>query len=382
VDDSGHVRWQTPLQTPSSPPSTQAGPVTDGTLAYFTQDGTVFAIQVATGRLVWQWHGGSGVSGMWPAAGLLTVLADQTGPHPVLAGLDTATGQVRWSEPMPGVLGTPLPTTGNGLVLANTGHSLQTVNLSDGRQRWSVPSATDPAGFGAVSGLVLGTTGGTLTAYDEHTGRKRWRLAGLPAQASMRVDSGLALVGAAGYGAGIPTALTAVDPATGKVRWRFDQGSMATVLAAGPQGIAVATSSPQGALYLLDPVSGQARWHANTAVLPDVTPALLPQDVISVEAGVNVRLVDRAAGNGSVRWQVNLGTRPAGKQPVLTIGSHAVVQTEGPASTAPLLAYDLRSGAATWTAPMPTTVPLPPTMSGTTLLVQPSGLATACAATG
>jgi outer membrane protein assembly factor BamB len=387
VEAGGRIRWRTPLATRGNTITVNLPAIADGPTAYFAQDDTVYAIATDTGRPSWQWTRGSSVSGMWLWQGTLVVLVDQTGPHPLLAGLNTADGAVRWSAPMPGVLGVPTPTVDGGLALLHTDQTLEVVDLADGHRRWSTGGVTAPS-VGAVDGLVVAGQAGTLSGFDDRTGRRAWRAAGLPAVPIVRVAAGVVLVTSAMQGGSNSTALTAVNPATGRTLWRLDQGGPLTVLTAAAQGILVASYTPRRALFLLDPVTGKPRWQVDTAIYIGTTPALLAQDVISIEGGVhgypNVQLVDRTTRSGTVRWQVDLGTRPAGAQKVITVGPHAIVQTVGNqvGTQAPLLAYDLTTGTAAWQTAMPTFVQVPPTVDGTLLLVQPADPPTAHAVTG
>jgi outer membrane protein assembly factor BamB len=128
--------------------------------------------------------------------------------------------------------------------------------------------------------------GGRLTGYDASTGQVRWRLFGLPGQTLVQALAGLALVTSNGTGHSTTTTLVAVDPASGRVGWRFDPRSAVAVLADGPSGLAAATYVPARRLYLLDPRTGWPRWQAATAVAPDTVPLVTASSAMAVEGGV------------------------------------------------------------------------------------------------
>src|SRR5262249_26433193 len=162
------------------------------------------------------------------------------------------------------------------------------------------------------------------------------------------------------------TALVAVDPATGRIRWRFDPGSPVTVLADGSAGLAVATYVPARRLYLLSPRTGRPLWRAPTPPGPRTGPPVAAAPVRAVAGGVAgylaVRLVSRDAATGKQLWARTLAAIPAGPQPVLRMGGQAIVQTGAtrPGRPAPLLSYDLATGRPGWRAAMPTFVQTPP----------------------
>lgn len=196
------------------------------------------------------------------------------------------------------------------------------------------------------------------------------------------------LVTSNGTGRYTSTALVAVDPATGRVEWRFDPRAAVTVLADGPAGLAVGTYVPARRLYLLDPRTGRPVWRAATAVALDTVPLVTATQVVGVEGGVagypTVRLVSRDAATGKQLWARTLATMPAGPQPVLLLAGQAIVQTDAAQAhrAAPLLSYDLATGRPAWRASMPTFVQAPPVPAAGRLLIQPADPGYACASTG
>ena len=281
VTRTGHTAWETPLETRGTMPSPVVQPVVAGPVAVLAQDGIVHGIRLADGHPLWSWPGGQSVYGLWRWGGLVAVLTDQVSNHARLTGLDAATGAVRWSLRLParGLLGGQALTADGGLAMAVTGQGLQVVNLADGRVRWQRRIAASPA-LTAAGGLVIYGLNGHLTGYDARTGRPRWVIApGMSPDPAFQLLGGLLLVTSNAAGPSIPNTVTAVVPATGRVAWRFhpftpatDPGAQASVLSAGPGGLAVATYDPRR-LYLLDLRTGRPRWHADTFVTQGIAPA-------------------------------------------------------------------------------------------------------------
>ena len=398
VSVNGHVRWQVPLPTFGTDPQTETSPVTAGNIALFAQDGVVHALQLADGHQLWSWAGnqssqgnqasqdGDGVYGLWPWHGTVAILTDQVSTHARLTGLDAATGRVVWTVRLPknGLYGNLAATADGGLAMVGTNGKLQTVDIGTGQTRWTQPTAA-PRGPVAIGGTVITGAGGRLTGYDDRSGQVRWTRSGVPEDPVLQILAGLVLVTSGTQGPSDPTALTAVNPATGQLAWRFDPGTAVTVLSAGPADLAVTTYADR-ALYLIDLATGRVRWHATTFIAQDSVPLVTATDVISLEGGAvdypTSRIADRNAADGTVRWRRALSTQAFGPQPVLAIGSQAVVQTSSamPGRPAPLLAFQAASGQLAWRVEMPTLVQNPPLLLPGSLLIQAADPGYACPA--
>jgi outer membrane protein assembly factor BamB len=385
VTAAGKIGWTARL-TPDNQntDNDNVEPVVAGADAYFAQAGSVRAIDRANGRSSWSWNGGQTVYGMWVWHGLVAVLTDQVSDHARLSGLDEGTGAVRWQLSIrgSGVLGTPQVTTDGGLAWMRTNGDLQVVDLADGRIRWSLSEGRQAIPI-TSNGIVLTGRNGVLTAWNDETGRRQWTLPGFPLQQSDEVVDHLVLVTSSVVQPSLTTALTAVDPRTGRIVWHFDPGTALAVLSAGPAGVAVATYVPDRRLYLLDPQNGIVQWQANTAVTLDTIPMVLSHDVISIEGGVEgypgINLVDRGASNGQAKWSVRLQGSPTGKQPVLRSGSLVVVEASGANGSASLFAFDMATGALTWRSSMPEFVQIAPVVAERGFLVQAATVGYGCA---
>jgi outer membrane protein assembly factor BamB len=385
VTTAGRITWKTPLPTRNLGFSSTVQPLVVGSVAVFAQDGIVHGLDLGDGHPLWSRTGGQDVYGMWRWGGLVVVLTDQVSTHSRLTGLDAATGAVRWSLRLPagGLLGGQAATADGGLAMVTTAGVLQVVNLADGTIRWRRTVGASPA-LTTASQLVIFGVNGRLTGYDDRTGQPRWTTGGLPSQPTVQLAVGLVLVTSNTQGPGITTALTAVRPATGRIAWRFDPGETLTVLSAGPAGLTVAAYVFNRRLYLLDPRTGRPRWQAATFAAQGIIPLVTRTDVLTVEGQSTIRLVDRAATDGQVRWQDTLTAPPVGQQQVLAAGPLAVLQgaPATPGHPAPLLAFQLASGRPAWRVDMPTFVVTQPVLTPGHILVQPADLMSACAAAG
>ncbi|MGW4102899.1 serine/threonine-protein kinase [Streptomyces sp. NPDC004976] len=273
--------------------------------------GAVFAIDPADGRTLWR-HDVAGTTRSEPPAvsgGLVHPSLDVLGDG--LEALDPVTGEPVWQEDMPAYDG--VRAVGDMLLLTRSDGTVTGVDSASGEIRWShrIPGQTVPY-FTSLAGEA-GESGrpGEPSAY-----------ATSPA------------------GDGIGTRVTAVDPATGDVRWDAElEGSLTPV------------GAVDGSVYLLvdGAVHGDAyavvRFTPGTGAVDRVT---LPVPVAQAESGVHgdtvylmgaggsLVAVDMAAGKQ--RWRLETGVS-RGSVPV-SDGRHVYV-------TAPdgrLLGVDAREG--------------------------------------
>jgi outer membrane protein assembly factor BamB len=390
VSRTGRILWRTPLKTRGNPLSSAVTPVPVGPVAVFAQDGIVHGIRLAGGRVLWSWPGGQDVYGLWRWGGLVAVLTDQVSDHSRLTGLDAATGAVRWSLRLParGLLGGQALTADGGLAMVVPGQGIQVVNLADGRVRWRRQLPTSPA-LTAAGHLVIYGPNGHLAGYDARTGGLRWAVTpGVSRDPAFQLAGGLLLVTSTTAGPSVPKTLTAVVPATGRVAWRFDPRTpaahpeaQASVLAAGPAGLAVATYDPRR-LYLLDWHTGRPRWHADTYVSQGNVPLVTSTSVVLPEGLDHVTLVARDAASGRVRWRDSLPASSGDYRPVLAAGPLAILPGDPrtPGATAPLRAYQAAGGRLAWQASLPTFVQSPLVLVPGGILVQPADPGYGCAA--
>jgi len=384
VSGTGKVRWQTPLPVRGNTVGSAIAPVIAGPVAVLAQDGTVYGVRLADGRRLWEWPGGQLVYGMWRSGRVVVVLTDQVSDHARLTALATATGAVRWTLRLPGqgLYGSQAATADGGLAMTREDGTLQVVNLADGAVRWARRTGTTPVPA-VAGGLVMAGVNGTVAAFDARTGAPRWVVRGVPGQPSLLAAGGLVLVTSAAQGPGLPTAVTAIAPPAGRVAWRFDPGSPVTVLAAGPAGLAAATYAAHPGLYLLNPATGRPRWHVNATAGLGQPPVVTGTDVIVIEGTSQLRLTDRDAADGRVRWQRPLGLVEAIglvlAQPALAV---TLTNPGRPAQPSYLAAYRVAGGGPAWRVAMPAYVPGPPSVlpGGAGLLVQPADPGQACEA--
>jgi outer membrane protein assembly factor BamB len=405
---AGQLRWRVPLPTDPDQQGIAVQPLALGATAVFAENDAVYGLSAADGRRLWRWAGGQLIYGLWPWQGTVVVLSGQVSNDARLVGVDAATGAVKWALPLPrqGLYGSQALTGDGGLAMLTPDGSLEVADLATGRLRWShqpggpapAPQPTpEPAAQQegaappvAVGSVVAGAVSGRADGYDSRTGARLWTVTGLPQVLSLTAAAGLILVTNADFGSSLPTEVTALDPATGRVAWRINGGPPPSVVASGPAGILLSADSPDW-VALLDPATGKVRWRVpaflSQASQPGLPPgaAVTARDTFAAEGqpggtGSGSRLVARSASTGSVRWAVPLpASDPDGAAPFIA-GSQVLVVTNPPAGgSATLKALDQATGHLAWQARMPTTMWVQPAAAGPGLLAQPTDASYVCA---
>src|SRR4051812_4024635 len=385
VGSDGTLRWQVPLPVARDSGNESLPPLVVNGLAVSAVDGGLTAVGLSDGHRVWHWRGGDSIYGMWSAGDRVVVLTDQVSTHARLSALDAATGDAVWRVPIPGsgLLGDQVSTRDGGLAWMQADGNLQAVQLDDGRVRWTHSTGRVPALAVAGSNVLLGRSG-TVTAYDTRTGDVAWSAHGLPQDPALTVAAGRVLVTSDVSGGDSPTSLTALNPATGHLQWRYDVGMDPTVVGGEGDSLLVATYVPKRRLSLIDAATGRSQWTVNTAVSLDTHSLVTSDSVITVEGGVSgyprIQMVERARRTGQQRWQHALSSA-VGREPLNVLGSLVVVQQAPahPNQSSSAIAYDIATGQRQWTQKVPTLVQAPAISTGSVLLILSADPGYACA---
>ncbi|MFI0238082.1 PQQ-binding-like beta-propeller repeat protein [Streptomyces sp. NPDC016845] len=156
-------------------------------------------------------------------------------PGVLAASLDPRDGTVLWLRKASGTAdgNAPAPVLAGGLlqVVSADGARLLALDPATGRTRWSKGIAAYQGQVQPVGDRVLlAAPDGTLTALDARTGEQRWQHR-LPTPQPLLSYVGGPLVYATTMAAdGVNTQVSAVDPATGAVRWKRGSPGSATVV--------------------------------------------------------------------------------------------------------------------------------------------------------
>lgn len=255
---TGAVVWSTPLGAD--------GVTQGGDLAVATTPFGVVALDVASGRVVWQVRSPSGPGGTILAGPVLAAGSIESQPDgrvlgQVVKGFDALSGTQVWTVPV--AMGQiALASAGGVVVIEEPGApqmdetldaaakangatgpppgqaALRGIDAVTGAARWRVdlnalgrPSSSDAAQLVAGSGLAITPLGGgRLGAFALADGRPRWtaKLDGAGSDArqvrSIAIGDGRVIVGAGND-------VTALDEMTGRLEWRHHIGDVQAVAA-------------------------------------------------------------------------------------------------------------------------------------------------------
>jgi outer membrane protein assembly factor BamB len=377
VTTAGRVRWRAPL-APAGP-GLQLPPLAVGAAAVFVQDDVLYGLRLADGRRLWSRAVSQDIAGMWRWQDLVVVL---TGPGrtglslPVLTGLDASTGRPRWTLPLGADEGGLSPTADGGLAITvfRGNGVLEVVDLSSGRVRWALPVASTWAPV-AAGGAVLFSANSQLTSYDDRTGQVRWTEALRPwteldpgsTQASGLVYlTGEVLQGVQGAAGHWAQVLLGISAAAGRVQWRIVASPPGSLDPYAPGLMSVTVSAYPGGTSqeALDPATGRVRWKVVSLYKAIATPA----GIVTAPGPDQVSMRDTLTGQ--TRWTARLAggwlplvTSPWQGSPgpsAFPVGPLLVVPAAAPGGSAVLAAFRMSDGHRAWqvTLPGPLQAPL------------------------
>ncbi|GAA0916696.1 PQQ-binding-like beta-propeller repeat protein [Nonomuraea longicatena] len=242
---TGALRWSVPTGS-----SVTSGPISSGDTVYFALGSGLLALDAASGRT--RWHRKiTGATELVIDRGTLYADSDRYAVY----ALDPATGRTRWRDPADGVVRRILPHPAGDLVYAAGDDGVVALDARTGTRRWRVPVArfASVSSAATTSDTVYAATDDQIQAIDRLTGRVSWRRSE-PVQVGIQVADGAVYVAGG-------SALSKLDAATGRRQWSYDVGPLrltmnALKLARGVAYFNVAL----GRLHALDTATGRLRW--------------------------------------------------------------------------------------------------------------------------
>jgi outer membrane protein assembly factor BamB len=259
-----------------------AAPAVDGEVAYVGgRDRVVYALQAATGELIWKSARLPDPIQASPAVSegrVFVVSEDPSSGEARLSALDAATGRGRWSFTPEGLgVGSTAPAVAGGRVYMGFGDfTVRALDAARGTEVWASPTraAFSPASAPAVSGsdLFVSDERGSLYRFDIRTGERVWDFQFDSEQtvSSPLVDGSVVLLGLHDGQAG------AIEVSTGDLVWTLDLGTapvgafapagevvLAPMVGAGG-GVAALAHDPNGSLVR---VESPTKLHLDRALL-------------------------------------------------------------------------------------------------------------------
>ena len=352
----------TPASTaPATPTTLPSGPL-------------AVALDLATGAEHWRRPAaGLGVQGQI-AGDVLVVRSCDTNQ---VTALDLATGDPKWTAPLPCDAAVGLWVVGDVAVAQTTG-AVVGLALTDGTTRWrtELPS---PVGQGSVVGsgdtAVVQSGPSTIVGLDAMTGTKRWQADGPGGLATLAANDLVVMVSDA-------SGTAALDPTTGAVRWRqaltgpvgpglalagslvilneFTNGEPSPTTQPTPPSAPPGTAAIE--LVALDVMTGAERWRhaANSDTAFPAGPVVFDQasGTIAVgwsgangASGASGSVLEGLGPDGQPRWTAK-GVVPVASADGAIVGASSP-DAPDPQGTATVAAFDGATGKQRWQASPP-----------------------------
>ncbi len=350
----GGLRWRVRLDGPI-----QGTPAVTRTRVYAgTTRGTLYALDRATGAVMWEYDAGSSIGSAPAIAGGLAIITTRDGR---IHGVETAGGRRRWrsdpaaERPFPWgyesgdiYLSSPA-VAGDAVYAGRPDGSVVRLDLASGKLRWATRTEgrirSSPAAAGGV--VYVGSADGSIYALAAQSGSVLWRFDTFgrrlesknfgydrrTVQSSPAVDSATVYIGARdGF-------VYAIDRATGLERWRYDHKiSWVNASAALGHGSVFTASSDGHFIQALDAATGREQWRVPTLGTAWPSPALVGETLYATE-GPGV-LYSIQARQGRLNWRYQAPARvfssPVPADSTVYFGAedgglYAVAVTAGPA---------------------------------------------------
>ena len=176
----------------------------------------------------------------------------------------------------------PTPLVADGVVYVGAGDGgFHAVDAKDGTRRWRFESGSKVRGGAALAGerVVFGNAAGTLHALERGNGREAWRYTtGAAIETAPVVHAGRVLIGDRGYG------LHAIEAASGELAWKtYFWGSWVESEPVVVDGTIYIGASDLRRVSAIDAATGSVRWRTDVHGWTFGTP-LVDGDVIRVGA--------------------------------------------------------------------------------------------------
>jgi outer membrane protein assembly factor BamB len=335
--------------------------VVDGIAYASSPDGTVTALQVSNGNILWHQAGSnigeastSVIDGMVYIASLTFEDAAVTVTINALRAND---GSPLWSRTLPADSPTPIALKAvNGVLYVGLGtNSFEALRASDGSLLWHYSARTPFSSMPSVAdGVVyLSTQDGHVYALRAGDGFPLWKFASLfpsnsssPTVADDRVYLNLQ-----------DGSLDALRASNGTLLWRYRLPSPLTEESPSVADGMVYVSTLDGSVYALRASDGSVLWHTAMHV-PDVFPSLIVVDGVIYVQTLGGSIAALRANDGSILWLYNGEEGDAGSITAVQGVVYLALQTGGINSIAALSARD---GSILWRyTPQVSSTQLPP----------------------
>lgn len=280
--------------------------IQDNLLVVAYEDGTLAAVALPSGQLVWSVTLSQTTLSAPEAGGGLVFVGEYNG---LLHALSAQDGSPRWNYPTGGPLFAAPLLSGQALYLPSSDGSLYALNSQDGSLSWQFTAPGALHGSPAVSdGVVyLGSNDGRLYALSAENGAPVWQ-EGI--QTNGAVESRPVIAGGRVIFGSADGRVYALAPESGGQYWRYStpDGVYASPLVAGD---VVYIASAGHTLSAVDFTSGDRIWELELATALRSPPVLTGQRLLqTADADPHLYWID--AESGQVMAAVDTGDWTAG----------------------------------------------------------------------
>jgi outer membrane protein assembly factor BamB len=239
-----------------SDPITSSAAVADGMAFVGTTGGRLHALEMTSGKMVWDFSAGGSISSS-PAVERGVVVFGVEEPGKIYA-LDEYTSIVRWtyeiSEGKP-VASSPTIKDEKVFIASSDGY-LRAFTLFEGFLLWESYIGGHITASPAVSGGTVFITGNDIYAFDELTGTQIWRfVTSWPVLSSPAADDGVVYVGS-----GNNDKVYALDATTGNLLWSYTTGGWLSSPSVDSGKGLVLLGCRDSRVYCLDKKTGWFKW--------------------------------------------------------------------------------------------------------------------------
>lgn len=273
---TGEVLWQNSETRGFSSPS-----VFDDSVFVGSSNGTVDRMNATDGRVEWSTRllGETGFSGITSSPKIvfdslyIGTFNESGGPGEVVS-LWVSNGTVRWRTET-GSVHFSSPAYADGTLYVGVAGRYNTtsqitfdppfgllaLDAATGEERWFFETSGSVSASPAVAGsrVVLAAKDGHVYAIDRESGSQTWAAAVQAGVSSPAVDGDWVFVGGGSFGG--QGRVTALDLATGDVRWAFaPNGPVQSSLTSSTGKVLFSTNTANGSVYALDATTGDLVW--------------------------------------------------------------------------------------------------------------------------
>ncbi len=313
------LRWK--YQAKDSIESSAA--IADDTVFVASMDGVVAAIDLATGRLRWQYQATGPIQESSPSVrGGTVFVGDLNG---VLHAVDASTGRLRWTFKTEGEIRSSPNVVGDRVYVGSYDQNLYCLSAATGSVMWKYATEGPVHGTPAFDKGVVYISGcdETFRAIDATTGKQLFALPiGAYTGASAAVGDGRAFVGTFG------NEVLGIDLARHAVRWRYRHPSRSFPFysSAAVTADRVVLGGRDKLVHCLNSATGKAVWTFLTRARVESSPVVVGNRVfVGSNDGV---LYELDLASGKKTWEFTAGA-PLSASPAVARGSLVIGSQDG-----------------------------------------------------